>query len=208
MRESRQSPEPSAPPTPSRDRATRRSEAGLSIIEALVAAALLLIIAIGILPLFTRALVNNNAGNEYTKVSNFGKSRVEEAYQLPFNAAGLMTVPTGADEGVTVEHYRSDLDEWHAGAVPSSPLPGPTPDNPFGAQVPWRRTTTVRQYSSTAINDDDSDALDLQKADALTGGTDPVFIHLKEVEVTVESTRTGGPLGVGKDVLLRTFKAK
>jgi len=183
-------------------------EAGLSIVETLVAAALLLIIAVGILPLFTRAMVNNNAGNEYTKVSNFGKSRVEEAFQLPFNSAGLMTVPAGADAGVTQEHYRSDLDEWQPGADPTSPLPGPTPDNPFGATVPWRRTTTVRQYSAEAINDDDDTALDLQKSEALTGGTDPVFVHLKEVEVTIESTRTGGPLGVGKDVLLRTFKAK
>lgn len=173
-----------------------------------MAAALLLIIAVGILPLFTRALINNNAGNEYTQVSNFGKSRVEEAFQLPFNDAFMMTIPSGQDASVTEEHYRSDLKTWQPGAEPSSPLP-PDPDSPFGvAQVPWRRTTTVRQYSTTAINDEDDTAVDLKKDQALSGGTDPVFVHLKEVEVVVQSTRSGGPLGTGKQVLLRTFKAK
>lgn len=180
---------------------------GFTLLETLVAAGLLLIIAIGILPLFTRAMVNNNAGNEYTKVSNFGKSRVEEAFQLPFNGAGLMTVPAGQNASVIVEHYRSDLDAWAPGATPSSPLP-PDPDNPFANQVLWRRTTSVRQYSSEAIDDEDDTAVDLKKSDALAGGTDPIFIHLKEVEVLIESTRTGGPLGAGKEVLLRTFKAK
>lgn len=184
-----------------------RRQAGLTLIEVLVAAALLLIIAVGILPLFTRALVNNNAGNEYTKVSNHGKSRVEEAFQLPFNDPTLMTVPAGQDAAVVVEHYREDTKTWEPGPTPS-PLPA-DPSNPFGVvQIPWERTTTVRQYSTQAIDDEDGDVVDLKKADALSGGTDPVFVHLKEVEVLVESTRSGGPLGAGKQVVLRTFKAK
>lgn len=184
-----------------------RGQAGLTLIEVLVAAALLLIIAVGILPLFTRALVNNNAGNEYTKVSNHGKSRVEEAFQLPFNDPFLMTVPAGQDAGVVVEHYREDTKTWELGPTPS-PLPA-DPSSPFGVvQVPWERTTTVRQYSTEAIHDEDDAEVDLKKADALSGGTDPVFVHLKEVEVLVESTRSGGPLGAGKQVVLRTFKAK
>ena len=180
---------------------------GFSLLETLVAAALLLIIAVGILPLFTRALFNNNAGNEYTKVSNFGRSRVEEIFQMPFNEPGLMTIPTGQTESVLVEHYRSDLNTWEPGATPSSPLP-PDPNNPFSNEVLWLRTTSIRQYSTDAINDDDDTAVDLKKADALSGDTNPVFVHLKEVEVSIESTRTGGPLGAGKEVLLRTFKAK
>jgi type II secretory pathway pseudopilin PulG len=184
-----------------------RRQAGLSIIEVLVAAAILLIVAVGILPLFTRALVNNNAGNEYTQVSNHGKSRIEEAFQLPFNDPTLMTVPAGQKAGVVVEHYREDTETWEPGPTPS-PLPT-DPNNPFGVvQIPWERTTTIREYSTNAINDKDDNAVDLKKADALDGGTDPVFVHLKEVEVVVESTRTGGPLGAGKQVLLRTFKAK
>lgn len=185
----------------------KRNEIGLSLVEVLVAAALLLIIAVGILPLFTRALFNNNAGNEYTKVSNHGKSRVEEAYQLPFNGPLLMTVDAGQDSKVTVEHYREDTESWEPGPTPS-PLPTDT-SNPFGVvQIPWERTTTVRQYSTEAIDDEDNAVVDLKKDDALAGGTDPVFIHLKEVEVLVESTRSGGPLGEGKQVVLRTFKAK
>lgn len=191
--------------TPRSTRCTR--QAGLSLVEVLIAAAILLIVAVGILPLFTRALVNNNAGNEYTKVSNHGKSRVEEAFQLPFNEPTLMTVPAGQNAGVVVEHYRDDTGTWEPGPPPSPPPADPT--NPFGVvQIPWQRTTTIRQYSTEAIHDEDDDEVDLKIAEALSGGTDPVFVHLKEVEVLVESTRTGGPLGEGKQVLLRTFKAK
>lgn len=181
---------------------------GMSLIEVLVAAGLLLIIALGILPFFSNAIKSNNTGHEYTQASNHGKSRVEEAFQVPFNDPALMTVPAGQPALVTQEHYRPDLRRWEPGATPSSPLPS-DPDSPFGTvEIPWTRTTTVRQYSTEAINDEDNTALDLKKSEALTGGTDPVFVHLKEVEVLVESTRTGGPLGAGKQVLLRTFKAK
>lgn len=190
-----------------RARRHRRLQAGLSLVEVLVASALLLIIAVGILPLFTRALFNNNAGNEYTKVSNHGKARVEEAFQLPFNGPALTTVDAGQTAKVTVEHYREDTGTWEPGPTPS-PLPT-DPSNPFGVvQIPWERTTTVRQYNTDSIHDEDDGKVDLPKADALVGGTPSGSVHLKEIEVLVESTRTGGPLGEGKQVVLRTFKAK
>ena len=46
--------------------AGRTRERGFSVVEALVAAAIILVIASGVLPMFTRAMVNNVAGNEST----------------------------------------------------------------------------------------------------------------------------------------------
>lgn len=180
---------------------------GLSLAETLVAAGLLLIVTLGLLPLFTRAIVNNNTGQEYTQVSNFGKSRVEEAFQIPFNGVDILTVDSGDTSKVTVQHFRDDLGEWDDGPVPTGVITDP--DSPFGvARIPWLRTLTVRQYNINAIDEEDTNALDVAHSEALNGSVGPEFVHIKEIEVVVESTRTGGPLGAGKQVLLRTLKAK
>lgn len=171
--------------------------AGFTLIEALVAAGLLLIIAVGILPLFVRAIVDNAAGNEYTQVSNHGKSRAEELYQLPFNSPPL-AIAIGSQEATTDEWWSQDQAAWQPGVVPDPP--------PAGDLALWGRQTVIRQYSVSAI-DDDPGTVDLLHTDALDGGENPDFIHLKEIEVTVDSTRDQGPLGAGKQIRLRTFRA-
>lgn len=175
----------------------RKGEAGVSLIEALIAAGLMLIVAVGVLPLFTRAIIDNAAGNEYTQVSNHGKSRAEEFFQLPFNGT-VLTVASGSTETAIEEYWAQQEEAWKAGAIPD-PLP-------TGEQALWTRDTVVRQYGIGSI-DDDPTTVDLLKGSALDGGTSPDFVHLKEVQVTVETTRVGGPLGSGKRVLLRTFRA-
>lgn len=50
-----------------------RGEAGLSLVEALVAVGLLFIIAMGIIPLFSRAILNNALSNDGTRMANFAR---------------------------------------------------------------------------------------------------------------------------------------
>lgn len=187
--------------TPATLETPRRPARGFSLIEVMIAAGVLLIIALGLLPLFTRAIVNNQAGNEYTQVSNHGKSRVETLFQLPFGDVEL-TVPDGSTELVTEEYWLEPLQQetetlgsWETGPSPDPP--------PAGQMVLWTRTTTIRQYSVNALDDGE-----LTIDEALDGGTDPIFVHLKEIQVQAESPRIGGPLAGGKQVLLRMLKAK
>ncbi len=171
-------------------------EAGFSMIEALIAAAILLIIALGLIPLFTRSILDNNSGNDATQVTNHGKTRLEDLIQLPFNHQRL-DVPGGADEGRTVE-------SWTTGALNQAGDPnerwwdGTTPPAGSG-QVLWRRRTRVQQFS---IGDLDDGVLDNPQP----GGTQPIFVQLKEVEVELENGKQGTFLGGSQAITLRVVK--
>ena len=58
--------------------AGRHGAAGFSIIEALIAAAILLIIALGLLPLFSRSINDNVSGNDATQATNGSRTQIEE----------------------------------------------------------------------------------------------------------------------------------
>jgi hypothetical protein len=79
-----------------------RAEAGFSVIEGLIAALLLLVVTLGILPLFSRAMNNNVKGNDSTRQANGATDAFETSLALPFNS-GAMTVPGGSTEVVTTE---------------------------------------------------------------------------------------------------------
>jgi type II secretory pathway pseudopilin PulG len=171
------------------------SAAGFSVVEALIAALILLIIALGIIPLFARALRDNTAGADATQASNHGRARLEEYQQLPFNNQALTLAPGSTTLGSgeswaqgTRDTFGDDDEGWWPGAPSDRGL------------LLWTRTTTVRQFG---INDLDDGRLD----DPLPGGTQPAFVHLKEVEVRLESERpTRSPLGPGRQVVFRVLK--
>lgn len=178
-------------PTPDpRPRSLGRS-AGFSLIEVLIAAALLLAIALGVLPLITRSMVNNLSGSESTKVANMGRSRLEQVYQLPFGSPE-MTVTAGS-ENVLDEYFSLQDEVWKDGVAP---VDGSDP-------AMWTRTTTIRQYSVNALDDEV-----LDPAEALPAGTDLSRIHLKSVEIVVQGLRAGTVLGPTKQITLRGLKYK
>jgi len=74
--------------------ARRQGEAGFTMIEGLIAALLLAVILVGILPLIDRAKQNNLQGNDATYESNAIVERLETLYSLPFNHVDL-TLPVG-----------------------------------------------------------------------------------------------------------------
>ena len=57
---------------------------GFTLVEVLIAAAILLVVALGILPLFMRSIVSNMEGSDHTQVANAARARAEEFFQLPF----------------------------------------------------------------------------------------------------------------------------
>jgi prepilin-type N-terminal cleavage/methylation domain-containing protein len=163
-----------------------RTQRGFSVIEVLIAAAIFLIIALGVLPLFTQAIRNNLSGRDATDVSNLGKSRVEELLQVPFDT---LLVPAGLTEGKIDEYYSQREQKWKPGTPPA------------GNTDPalWLRTIRIRQFTLG----------DLQS----TGTTKPLpgeapagLVHLKEIVVEVRNTNLN-PLSSGKTLTLRMLRA-
>lgn len=171
-----------------RDRGAGR---GFTLIEVLVGLFFLLVIALGILPIFLRSSIENVAGKESTDVTNLGRSELEEFRQLPFDSPYL-TIDAGAEK--TFDEYFSAAEKkWK---------PGPAPTD--GTDPPrWTRNTVVRQYAATALDDGK-----LEVIEALPAGTDPGLVHIKEIYITLDSNREGGALGPAKSTQLRVLKAQ
>jgi Tfp pilus assembly protein PilV len=161
----------------------RKTQSGFSFLEVVIASLLLLVIAVGVLPLFTQAASSNEAGREYMLVSNFAKSRAEQFAQLPFNDANL-TITSGT-QLVLNEYYSAKSRSWVSGATVAS-----------GDQAMWTRTTTVRQFGITDLTT------------PLPAGADPTTIHVKEVTVDVQGVRLGIIFGSGKKTTVRMFKSQ
>jgi Tfp pilus assembly protein PilV len=173
---------------------TRASaQSGFSIVEVMIAALILLVVAIGILPLFVNSIVSNAQGQDSTSAANFARSRLEEFKSLSFDDARLIIA--AGNEQQYDEIYLFKAKKWIDGTTP-----------PDGDWALWTRTTWVRQYQSI-----DTSQPPPYLTTPLPAGTDPSFVHLKEVEVRVVSNRNkdagGFSFGAGKAVSARIFKA-
>ncbi|HVT17900.1 MAG TPA: hypothetical protein VHQ90_17190 [Thermoanaerobaculia bacterium] len=161
------------------------------MIEVMVGAAILLLVTIGILPLFTRAMIDNTAGADYTKVSNFAKSRAEDFIRAPFSQAAY-ALPAGAGTTAVIDEYMEPISgTWKVWPADNKP--------PVGTQ--WRRTATIRHY---AVGDIDDDQLFNTPLD---GNTGPEFVHLKECTITVQNISPATGFGLRRQTTLRILKA-
>lgn len=158
---------------------------GFSLIEALMAAVVVLMIAVGVLPMFTRATINNVAGIDYTRVTNEARSRGEEFFQLAFNSEPL-TLLVGSDR-VYDEYFALETDEWKDGTLADATSAGDTPL--------WTRTTTIRQFNVGDL----TAPLDVSAS--------PGNVHLKEIVIQVQPVLLGSALGVRKQISVRLMKA-
>jgi len=157
-----------------------RAQRGFSLIEVLIASVILLVISLGMVPLFTRAIGSNRSGFDYTQVSNFARSRAEEFFQYPFNSAKL-TVPVGQTSLEVKDYYSSQNHDWEGSLT-------------AGDFALFTRTTTIRQFG----------VLDLTTP--LDGGAEARTVHLKEITVAI--TGQDVPLSTGKAITVRLFKSQ
>jgi prepilin-type N-terminal cleavage/methylation domain-containing protein len=172
--------------------ARRHGDAGFSLIEALIAAAILLIIALGLLPLFSRSISDNVSGNDATQATNGSRTQVEEMLRVPFHNDRL-EIPAGAEMVQT-------KDSWTAGALDKTgdANEGWWTDPTGHGTVLWTRTSEVRQYT---ISDLDDGTLD----DPKPGGTESAFISFKELTVIVENPKKD-LFGGGQGITLKVIK--
>jgi Tfp pilus assembly protein PilV len=143
------------------------SEAGFSVIEGLIAALILLVVVLGVLPLVSQSMVNNAQGNSASNETNASIDKLESLYSLPFNNAEL-TVPAGQTSLVEREALSDNV--WIDAALYSG-----TPQ--------YVRQKTVEQFSAADLDDDGT--FDT----ALDGSTLPNFVHLKRIRMQIEARR-------------------
>jgi prepilin-type N-terminal cleavage/methylation domain-containing protein len=152
-------------------RTCRGREAGLTLIEMLIAVALLGIVLLGIAPLFIASVRSNYAGNEYTSIHNLARDRLEQLMNLPVT-----------DPQLTVGAHANDL----PGFLPN-PATGTLPSTIVN---PIQRTYTVAHYTSTGGATGTPYTLNNVGAG--------VPYEFKRIDVTVTSTNGGSGLGIGQ----------
>ena len=149
----------------------RRGEAGLTLVEMLIAVALLGIVLLGIAPLFIASVKSNLAGNEYTSIHNLARDRLEQLMNLPVS-----------DPQLTVGTHTNDLPPF---------LPDPTTGTlPSTIVNPISRSYTVAHYTSTGGA--------TGAAYTLTNVGAGVPYDFKRIDVTVSSSNGGTGLGIGQ----------
>jgi hypothetical protein len=167
-----------------------------------------MVIALGTVPLFTRAMRDNRSGAESTEISNVARSQLEEFIQLPWDAARLTllnTDPNGGTVKVFGDFYSYADQVWKPCTAPLPPDCDPDlcivpADDP----ARWTRTNCVRQFSNQDVTDDGVLADD----EALASDADPSLVHLKEIAVRVSGVRQSAVFGPAKHLTVRTLKSQ
>ena len=186
------------------------AEAGFSLLEGLIGSALLLAIVIGVLPLFTAAMVNNAAGREGTQAANIAADGLEKTWQLPWDSPDVSfpaAVGNRKIELLTGKGGSKTMAIFPANAAnPEDVQPGDLGTNPITedywkvatenftpaqrATASWGRITTMRQYSLASIADADNGGDGIMQLDeALDAGIGREFVHFKLAEVNVVNLR-------------------
>jgi prepilin-type N-terminal cleavage/methylation domain-containing protein len=164
---------------------------GFSMIEGLIATALIGVVAIGLIPMFTRSMSDNMAGSDYTRVSNYARSRQEDFGREPFSNY-TAAVATGQTSSQVLEYLDPKSLQWLPGPVPAS--------SPGKPEIVWTRTTTYTQYDAKGADADG--VFDYP----LAGGSSPETVQLIQATVQVQSISAIGPEGGHKTAIMRFLK--
>lgn len=156
----------------------RNREAGLTLVEMLIAVALLGIVLLGIAPLFIASVKSNYSANEYTSIHNLARDRLEQLMNLPITDPQLAF-------GV------------HPSSTPPNELPAFLPDPATGTLPSTIRNPLARNYEITHYT---STGGAVNTAYTLTSVPDGNRYQFKRVDVTVSSI-TGDPTNLNLSFL-------
>lgn len=138
---------------------------GVTLVELLIAIALLGFVLLGIASLFIASVKSNYSANEYTSLNNLARDRLEQLMTVPFNDAQL----------AVGDHAANDL-----------PATLPDPDTglpPSDVPNPFRRTYRVRQFAIPASNTV-PDGTAFTPVRIVAAGS---VYHYKRIDVTVDT---------------------
>lgn len=156
----------------------RAAEAGFSLIEGLIAAALLVFILIGVLPLFERSRLNLLQGNDASSVANAAIDATDRLLAMPFNSQ-LTNIPEAAGgppyQLEATEYWLLQGNRW---------VPDVTVYPTDRAQ--FTRSTTIEQYQITDLIEDGT----LDESESLPGTALPGSVQIKRFVTEVVNART------------------
>jgi prepilin-type N-terminal cleavage/methylation domain-containing protein len=164
--------------------AAGRRQQGFSMIEGLIAAALIGVVAVGVIPMFTRAMSDNMAGADYTRVTNYSKSKQEDITRMPYDQQSLVVQATPPP----VEYMDPSTGQW-------------TTTKPSNLFAVWTRTTTLALYNIHDIDYDQTFNFPLGPGAIGDEG------QILEATVKVASVSAVGPGGVHRTTIIRYLKA-
>lgn len=173
---------------------THNDVSGYSLIEVLVVAVVVLLILLGLVPLFSQSMMSNLEGWNATEAISFGRTELEEKSALELDRPDL--VPVGSDLEKQLEAVWNQVERRWV--------------DPDSSEVPslvlWQRDTRVRRYSISDLvgPPDEERAFDTP----LAADIDPRFVHFREINVWVEHQKETENLGFnrGLDVtVLRSY---
>ncbi len=134
-------------------RRAQSSEQGFSLLEGLFAAALLLVVAVSVLPLFMRALESNIRGGRSSQASTFITAELEENNQATIDRDDWQL--TGATQNVRTFNRRY----WDTGNLHSEGTPAKLGDEEWvdlrtdaAGPILWARDFAIRKYSYADIH--------------------------------------------------------
>jgi type II secretory pathway pseudopilin PulG len=151
----------------------RRRASGMSLVELAIAAGILLVVAMSIIPLFTASMVNNATGRQLSQATNHARSASEEIRQLPLDRVEF-EIQDGQSSAVrtrTWAIHRGDpvaSGRWTTGTLASD------------ERATWARTATLRQFNVSRILPNP-----VGTTDPIPGGFPDEFVHLRETVVEV-----------------------
>ena len=157
---------------------------GFSLIEMLIASFLLLLVVVGLVPLFAQSIRSNESAEETSDLLRAAQLQMEGLVQLPFN-----------DSRITVDSGDKKVDDhqvypWTSYQLVDESLvgdPSKIRNRPVASEV------TIRHFNIAAIDDgiiDENDALD--------ASMNPSLVHFKQIVMDVKRTDVAAGLPVGK----------
>ena len=163
-------------PPPGRKAPRSHGQRGMSVVEVLVASLIMVVVALGLIPLFARSMRQNREGANFMELTNVARSALEEYLQMDFGAPRL-TIPAGSDELVVQHFWNSATHEWE-------PLPADL--NTLPASADFERTIQVQQFTSGDL------ILDGTLDDPLAGDVPADLVQLKRIRVMVRALTISG----------------
>lgn len=141
---------------------TRRTDAGMTLIEVLVATTVLGLALLALAPMFTSAVRTNASANQLTNANTLAREKLEElsgylrsdprlAVASPNNASGPTTASVGTGSVVGVNTWcQNDLPRWY------NPQTGATSNAATRPGVAWfsypyTRTYTIEQFGEDLV---------------------------------------------------------
>lgn len=193
-------------------------EAGFSLVEGLMAAGLLLVVAVSVLPLFMRALESNTRGGRSSQLSTLGIAAIEEINQATVDREDFQL--TGAVSGVretgTMYWEMGPLYEGESAPAVIGDEKWIADDNDAVSPILWLRDIDVRKYSfadvhtSISVGDAELSTLGdprwfdspLETDDA----GDLYNAHVTEFRVHIKQNREGIPIDSAQRLTVGYFR--